>query len=211
MSRLHRVLIADDHALVAEGLSRLLQTEYEVVGIAVNGRALVADAARLRPDLAVLDIGMPELNGIEAARQINRIDANMRMVFVTQQVDLEYLRAALRTGALGYVAKQSASQELLTAMRMALLGRRYITPLLADAYQRSSGPGSSHADEVLTPRQREVLQMVAEGRTVKEISANLQISPKTVEFHKHALMNELGLRTTAELTRYALSQRIVFD
>jgi DNA-binding NarL/FixJ family response regulator len=207
-----RVLIADDHALLAEGIAGLLSREYEVVGIASNGRQLVQDAMRLRPDLIVLDISMPELNGIEAATQLSRTLPQAKLVFVTQMIDPQYLRAAFRAGASGYVAKQSASNELLIALRQAIAGTPYVTPLLQDkvAYAPASElRRDSSGVMTLTPRQREVLQLVAEGRTTREISVALKISPKTVEFHKKALMDETGLRTTAELTRYAILNGIV--
>ena len=207
------VLIADDHTLMAEGLSRLLGGDYRVVGTSPNGRRLLTDAAVLKPDVIVMDVGMPELNGIEAARQIGKMLPHTKMVFVTQRVDVQYLRAAFQAGAVAYVAKQSASDELLNAMQCATQGRPYITPLLRDALPKVSLRELRDSPEIiggsLTPRQREVLQLVAEGKTVKEISAALHISPKTVEFHKNALMNETGLRTTADLTRYALSRGIV--
>jgi DNA-binding NarL/FixJ family response regulator len=208
-----RVLIADDHALVAEGLSSLLAGKYQIVGISPNGRQLLADAAELKPDVIVLDIGMPELNGIEAAVQLRKTLPTAKLVFVTQQVDVQYLRAAFRAGGAAYVAKQSATQELLTAMERALTGEVYVTPLLKDALPNISLEELRQTTDVfareLTPRQREVLQLVAEGKTIKEISAALKISPKTVEFHKNALMNEIGLRTTADLTRYAISRGVI--
>lgn len=208
-----RILIADDHALVAEGLAKLLAAEYEVVGISRNGRALLDDVKRLNPDVICLDIGMPELNGIEAATQLASIAPRAKLVFITQQVDLQYLRAAFRAGARAYVAKQSASDELRAALHRVLAGKHYITPLLAEqspnlVHELQRNPAKFFTD-ALTPRQREVLQLVAEGKTVREISATLRISPKTVEFHKNGLMNELGLRTTADLTRYALANRII--
>lgn len=206
------VLIADDHALMAEGLARMLAGEYEVVGISQDGRKLIADAITLRPDLIVLDIGMPELNGIEAATRLSKLVPSAKLVFVTQQVDLQYLRAAFRAGGLGYVAKQTASDELLIALDRALHDVPYVTPLLKDALPAHSLTQLREQPEVLaaelTARQREVLQLVAEGKTVMEISAALKISPKTVEFHKTALMNETGLRTTADLTRYAIAHGI---
>jgi DNA-binding NarL/FixJ family response regulator len=207
-----RILIADDHALVAEGLRGLLSESYDIVGLSPNGRRLLVDAAILKPDLIVLDIGMPELNGIDAAVQLCKLLPAVKLVFVTQQIDVQYLRASFRAGATGYVAKQSASEELLVAIKSALMGQIYITPLLKDALPNVSlrelrEPTDVFAKE-LTPRQRQVLQLVAEGKTIKEISTALQISPKTVEFHKNALMNEIGLRTTADLTRYAISRGI---
>jgi DNA-binding NarL/FixJ family response regulator len=208
-----RVLIADDHALVAEGLKSLLADQYEVIGISPNGRRLLVDASTLRPDIIVLDIGMPELNGIDAALQLGKLVPEAKLVFVTQQIDIQYLRAAFRAGGVGYVAKQSAAHELLIAMKRALAGAVYVTPLLKDVFPDLSLRELRQSSDVfakeLTTRQREVLQLVAEGKTIKEISASLEISSKTVEFHKNALMNELGLRTTAELTRYAVSRGIV--
>lgn len=207
------VLIADDHGLMAEGLKSLLAEAYEVVGISPDGRRLLADAAALKPNVIVLDIGMPELNGIDAAVQLGRIVPDAKLVFVTQQVDVQYLRAAFRAGGVGYVAKQSATSELMIAIKRALAGQVYVTPLLRDALPHTTLQELRQSLDVfareLTPRQRQVLQLVAEGKTIKEISSALQISPKTVEFHKNALMNEIGLRTTADLTRYALSRGII--
>jgi len=208
-----RILIADDHALVAEGLKGLLAAKYEIVGISPNGRQLLVDAAALKPDVIVIDIGMPELNGIDAAVQLVKILPSAKLVFVTQQINIQYLRAAFRAGGICYVAKQSAARELLLAIERALNGEIYVTPLLKEAIPGLSLKDLRQSSDVfareLTPRQREVLQLVAEGKTIKEISASLQISPKTVEFHKNALMNEIGLRTTAELTRYAISRGLI--
>ncbi|WP_263418629.1 response regulator [Terriglobus albidus] len=208
-----RILIADDHPLVAEGLRQLLNAEYEVVGISSNGRSVLTDAIRLQPDIVLLDIAMPELNGIEAARRLRKLVPSAQIVFVTQQIDVQYLRAAFRAGGIGYCAKQSASTEILAAVRRAAAGKPYVTSLLKASLPSLSLQDLRQASDIfpdtLTPRQREVLQLVAEGKSVKEISASLNISSKTVEFHKSALMNELGIRTTAELTRYAISRGIV--
>jgi DNA-binding NarL/FixJ family response regulator len=207
------VLIADDHVLLAEGIASLLKTEFEVVGMVSNGRRLVEEALRLRPALIVLDISMPELNGIEAATQIHRALPQSKFIFVTQHIDPQYLRAAFRAGASGFVSKQSARNELLTAVHLVSAGKTFVTPLLEEVV--GFAPASELREEKrqrtdgLTCRQREVLQLVAEGRTTREISTALHISPKTVEFHKTALMNEIGLRTTAELTRYAIAHGIV--
>ena len=209
-----RLMIADDHALMLDGLTRLLSTEFDVVGTAADGRALIHAALTLRPDLIVLDIGMPELNGIETARQLAAQLPSTYLVVVTQQLDPDYLRAAFQAGVRAYVAKQSAATELLLAIRQVFQGTYYITPLVAAPEvngrmkQRPSDPADLFGAD-LTGRQREVLQLIAEGRSTKEISAALRISPKTVEFHKSGLMNELGVRTTAELTRYALSKGII--
>jgi DNA-binding NarL/FixJ family response regulator len=207
-----RVLIADDHALFAEGMARLLAADYDVVGISSNGRVLLDDALRLNPDLICIDVAMPELNGIEAAKQLAKIAPRAKTVIVTQQVDLHYLRAAFHAGARAYVAKQSACDELLEALRRVSRGGDYITPLLTERWPNLLFDLRSNPDKffsgTLTPRQREVLQLVAEGKSVREISAALNISPKTVEFHKNGIMSELGIRTTAGLTRYALENHI---
>jgi DNA-binding NarL/FixJ family response regulator len=157
---------------------------------------------------------MPQLNGIEAARRITKLLPTTRIVFITQQLDPAYVHAAFAAGAKGYVAKQSASKELVEAIHLALRDRYYVTPLMGEkATELAEMDSSKNPSEVfgaeLTPRQREVLQLVAEGKTTKEISAVLNISPKTVEFHRNSLMDELGVRTTAELTRYAISRGIV--
>jgi DNA-binding NarL/FixJ family response regulator len=209
-----RLLLADDHALMLEGLARLLESEYDIVGTATNGRTLLTEAERLQPDVIVLDIGMPELNGIEAARRLARSVPHARIVVVTQQLDPAYVHAAFTAGARAYVAKQSAASELLGAVRLAVQNRYYVTPLinsvaaeLASA-DRSRNPADLFGSR-LTPRQREVLQLIAEGKSSKEISTALNISAKTVEFHRNSLMDELGIRTIAELTRYAVSRGIV--
>lgn len=209
-----RLLLADDHALMLEGLLRLLSGEFEVVGTVTNGRALLEEAKRLNPDAVVLDVSMPELNGIEAARRLSTLLPATKLIFVTQQLDPAYLHAAFAAGAMAYVAKQSAAKELVDAIRMALDDRYYVTPLVEQAAAQTSPlhPAKNPAEMFgaeLTPRQREVLQLVAEGKSTKEISAALNISVKTVEFHRNNLMDELGVRTIAELTRYALSRGII--
>lgn len=208
------VLIADDHTLMLDGLTRLLAPEYDVVGVATNGRSLLEEAQRLRPDVIVVDVGMPEMNGIEAARRLAKTLPSSRVVFVTQQLAPEYLRAAFAAGARAYVAKQSAASELIEAIRIVLAGRYYVTPLAGSEPARivNLDPTQNPAElfgSKLTPRQREVLQLVAEGKSTKEISATLGVSTKTVEFHRNSLMDELGVRTIAELTRYAISQGMV--
>ncbi len=207
-----RLLLADDHALMLEGLLRLLSGEFEIVGKVTDGRAAVEEAKRLNPDVVVLDVSMPELNGIEAARQLNAILPSAKIVFVTQQLDPAYVHAAFAAGAMGYVAKQSAARELVEAIRMALNNRYYVTPLVrqtgAERNSANTNPAELFGAE-LTPRQREVLQLVAEGKSTREISTALNITVKTVEFHRNNLMDELGVRSIAELTRYAVSRGIV--
>jgi DNA-binding NarL/FixJ family response regulator len=210
-----RILIADDHVLVLEALCAILGREYEIAGTAKNGREAVEKAVQLKPDMVVLDVSMPELNGIEAMRQIQAAGCSAKTIFVTQQLEPAYIRAAFDAGAMGYVAKQSASSELLLAARMAISGRYYVTPLAKPKPGFDAGTRTSRVNPAemfgagLTTRQREVLQLVAEGKTTKEVALTLKISPKTVEFHRNAIMDQLGLRTTAELTRYALSHGII--
>jgi DNA-binding NarL/FixJ family response regulator len=212
-----RVLLADDHTLMLDGLIGILKREYEIAGTAENGRVLLEQARRVKPDLILLDVSMPELNGIETARKLQETAPEAKVVFVTQQLNPEYVRAAFQAGAMAYVAKQSAGSELLEALRLAMAGRYYVTPLVSprDAQglptrAAKGNPGSLFGAR-LTPRQREVLQLIAEGKSGKEISIALNISVKTVEFHRNAIANALSLRTTAELTRYAIAQGIVAD
>jgi DNA-binding NarL/FixJ family response regulator len=207
-----RLVIADDHPLVAEGIKSMLAPDYDVVGVAANGRDLLESVAKLSPDLVCLDISMPEMNGLQAAVRLSELYPKLKIVFVTQQLDLPYVKAAFRAGAAGYVCKQSASEEIHTAVKQVLSGRRFLTPLIA-ADQFTPEEFERNLDLVfmdrLTERQREVLQLTAAGKTIREIADVLSISTKTVEFHKNMLMNELGLRTTAELTRYAVAHRLV--
>lgn len=211
--RKYRVLIADDHLLMAEGIARLLESEYDIVGVVSSGPAAMEAASRLLPDIICLDISMPGANGIQVAVELHAAVPRAKVVIVTQQLELPYLRAAFRAGAVGYVAKQSAAVELVTALKAALEGKSYVTSLLSEAASGMRNELTADLTQVntdtLTCRQREVLTLIAEGRTSKEIATLLHISPKTVEFHKQALTNELGLHTTAELTRYAVAHQIV--
>jgi DNA-binding NarL/FixJ family response regulator len=208
-----RILIADDHRLVVAGLSKLLEKDFDIVAVASNGRELLELAEQYRPDAILLDISMPMLNGIEATRQICRTVPKTKIIVLTQQTGKEYVQAALQAGARGYVVKQSAPTELLAALREVLAGRFYITRLvipkdIASLLDNGSNPLVWFASQ-LTPRQREVLQLVGEGKSGKEIADILQISVMTVEFHKTKLMDQLGLHTTAELTRYAIEHGII--
>ncbi len=202
-----RVLLADDHKIVVEGLRSLLEAEFELVGTVEDGWAMVAAAAELRPDVIVADISMPLLNGIEAARQIKKADSGAKIVFLTMHPDVTYATRAFEAGASGYVLKHSASSELVTAIREALKGRTYVTPMIAKDVLQSFMDRSHKREDVfykLTPRQREVLQLVTEGRSAKEIASLLNVSPRTVEFHKYRMMEDLGLRTNAELIQFAI-------
>ena len=207
-----RVLLADDHKIVLEGLRSLLQSEFEIVGEVEDGRTLVAEAERLRPDLVVADISMPNLNGIDAARRIKKIDKRIRIVFLTMHADVTYAAGAFEAGASGFVLKHSAPQELVSAMREAMKGQTYVTPMIAGdligAFQ-SGAPLKGELKAALSPRQREVLQLIAEGKSIKEIAAILRISTRTAEFHKYRIMEQLNIKTSAELVQYAVKHGII--
>lgn len=209
------VLIADDHPLVAEGIASVLRSEFDVLGSCLNGRDLIAQAEQLRPNLITIDIGMPGLNGIEAAIRLKSSCPHSRLVCVTQQNDIEYLLAALRAGVMGFVSKQDIPGELVDALRTVSQGRLYITPSLRDAYNtlaRENPERLRSSRSPLTSRQREVLQLIAEGKSTKEIAENLDVSVKTVEFHRSSIAEVLGLHSVAELTRYAIRHRVTgFD
>lgn len=202
-----RILIADDHILVQEGLNKLLKTHFELAGTARNGRELIAIARRLKPDIILLDISMPELNGFEAAKRLRRSVPDARLIFLTMHDEADYVAEALRFGASGYILKRSTASELIEAIQKVYSGGSYITPLVK-IFSESLSLKRKAAD-ILTSRQREVLQLIAEGKCPKEISSRLGISVRTVEFHKYSIMRRLGLNTIAELTRYAVRQRLI--
>jgi DNA-binding NarL/FixJ family response regulator len=206
-----RVLIADDHRILAEGLRGLLEPEFEVVGVVADGRELVAAAQAQRPDVIVADVTMPSLNGIDAAARARAAGVGAKVVFLTMHRDVAYARRAMEAGAAGFVLKQAAAVELVTAVREALLGRTYVTPLIAgellQSYRECARPREpAHR---LTIRQREVLQLVAEGRSAKEVAAVLKISVRTAEVHKARVLEALGLGSTAELVQYAIRNAII--
>ena len=203
-----RVLLADDHALVLEGFKKLLEEHCQVVGSVEDGRALLDAAKRLQPDIVVLDISMPKLNGLDAARRLRKMVPQPRLIFVTVHADQDYVTQAFKAGASAYLLKRSAGSELLQAIDAVKNDNYYITSLIAkDLVQAAIADTASGADgqDRLPIRQREILQLVAEGATLKEIASTLGLSPKTVEYHKAKLMEQLGLHTTAELTKYALA------
>lgn len=214
MSRLlrPRVLLADDHRMVAEGLKSLLSPEFELLDVVEDGRALVAAARKLRPDVIVADITMPHLNGIDALAPLKKDNPEVKVVFLTMHQEVAYARRALEAGASGYVLKHSAPAELIAAMRAALNGQTYISPVLAGEVFQAMQQGPEKASDPaakLTPRQREILQLLAEGRSAKEIADALAISPRTVEFHKYQMMESLGLHHSAELVHFAIKHGIV--
>jgi DNA-binding NarL/FixJ family response regulator len=207
-----RVLLADDHRMIAEALKSLLEQEFELVGVVEDGRQLVETARHLRPDVIVADITMPHLNGIDALTQLKRDNPDVRVVFLTMHKDAAYARRALDAGARGYVLKHSAQAELFLAVRAALDGETYISPMLAGEIFQDLKVSPDHPTNpvgVLTPRQREILQLFAEGVSTKEIASRLDISPRTVEFHKYQLMDSLNLQSSAELIHFAIKNGIV--
>jgi len=211
MSRL-RVLLADDHRMFSEGIARLLESQFEIVGIVENGRDLIAGAKRLQPDVILVDISMASLNGIEAARRIQKIPNPPKIVFLTMHEDATYVAAAFQAGGSGYVLKRSAPPEIITAVREAMRGRTYVSSLVDRGLVEILMKRIAHPEKVrpeLTSRQREILQLLAEGKSAKEISGILNISARTVEFHKYRIMATTGVRTIADLTRYAITHGIV--
>ena len=211
-ARRPRVLIADDHLLVAEALTSLLKDEFDLVGVVEDGRALVEAADTLRPDVIVADITMPHLNGIDALLLLRKRGDRVPVVFLTMHRDVTFARRALEAGASGLVLKHSASVELIAALRAALEGRTYLTPQLAGEVLESMKQGPERAKDpaaALTLRQREVLELLAEGRSAKEIAARLSISTRTVEFHKYQMMEALGLHTSADLIHFAIKHGLV--
>jgi len=205
-----RVLLADDHDLLLGAFAKLLEGECEIVGQVSDGRALVSAAERLKPDIVVLDIAMPLLNGLEAGRQIKRTQRHVKLIYLTMNEDADLAAEAFKLGASGYLLKRSAASELATAIREVMLGRSYVTPLvtegLVDALQTSGKQGPA---QELTDRQREVLQLLAEGHSMKEVAGLMSVTPRTVAFHKYQMMKQLKVTSTAELIQYAVKHHIV--
>jgi len=203
-----RILLADDHAMLLEAFRALLEPEFDVVGTATDGRSLLEECTRLRPDVVVVDVGMPLLNGLDAGRQIKAQQRSVKLIYLTMNPEPDLASEALRLGASGYVLKSSAAGELKQAIHEALRGRSYITPLIT---QDVVGLLLEHRERPveLTARQREVLQLLAEGRSMKEAAAILSVTPRTVAFHKYRMMEQLHLKTSAELVQYAVKHGIV--
>ena len=206
-----RVLLADEHRLLREALTQLLQPGCDVVGTAADGRALLAAAAELRPDIVVLDVVLPLLNGLDAARQLRRVLPGVKVIFLTMCEDADLAAEAFRMGASGYVLKNSGASELLLAVQEVFQGRLYVTPPAArgmvDSPRRAPEPPKKAGE--LSPRRREVLQLLAEGHTMKETARILKITPRTVAFHKYGMMEEHGIKSNAELVHFAVRRRVV--
>jgi DNA-binding NarL/FixJ family response regulator len=206
-----RVLLADDHKIVAQGLESLLKESFTFVGAVSDGRALLDAAVRLKPDVVVTDISMPILNGLDAVRQFRNRGVEAKVVFLTMHADANLAAEAFRAGGSAFLLKQSAGEELVQAIGEILQGRAYLTPLIAkDMITVLMEAKEDRGEEnKLTPRQREVLQLIAEGKTMKEVAGILNISTRTAETHKYEMMQVVGVKTTAELIKHAIRLRMV--
>jgi DNA-binding NarL/FixJ family response regulator len=209
MKRRTRVLLADDHAIVAEGLATLLKSHFDLVGTVGNGNELVDSARKIRPDVIVADIAMPVLSGLEALRRLKAARSDAKVIFLTMHADAQLATEAFRGGASGYVLKQSAGEELIAAIQEVLQGRTYLTPLMTKDVIANFTESTPRPAVKLTPRQREVLRLIAEGKRMKEIGAILELSTRTVESHKYEMLRNLGMESTAELVRYAIQIGLV--
>lgn len=207
-----RVLIADDHTLVVEAFKKLLDPEVEVVGTVADGRALLTVALELKPDIILIDLGMPLLNGMDAGQELKRRLPRSKLIVLTMSEDYDLAADAMRHWASAYLLKKSAGSELLKAIREVLKGKSYVTPKVAqhllDEFVRDPRPDRA---KHLTPRQREVLQLLAEGRTMKEAAAILNVATRTVAFHKYRIMEEFGMKTNSDLVRFAIREHIVTE
>ena len=206
-----RILLADDHTLFCNLLRDLLEPEYEVVGSMSDGRELLKAADSLRPDVVLLDIGMPSLNGLDAGRRLKQANPRVKLIYLTMNNNIEYAREAIQAGASAFILKNSKSSELLHAIRDALKGVSYMAPEIRRALNEVflRDPKAVDRPQHLTDRQREVLQMLAEGRSLREIASLLQISYRTVRFHKVRIMEELGISKNAELVKYAIKHGMI--
>ncbi len=205
------ILLADDHTMICEGLRKMLEPEFEVIGCVKDGHALLKTAADLKPDVVLVDVGMPLLNGLDAARELKKQLPRVKLIFVTMNHDPDIASEALKLGASGYLLKDSEGEELLKAVRIAVRGNSYVTQQIRDAMEESfvRDPRALGRPKELSDRQREVLQMLAEGRPMQEVADVLHISRRTVRFHKHQIMEELNFKNNAELVQYAVKHSIV--
>ena len=196
-----RLLLADDHVMFAEGLRSLLRDEFELLGTVANGKELVEATLESKPEIILVDISMPVLNGFDAVREIRKSGSDTKVIFLTMHNDATLLAEALRCGASGYILKQAAGEELVNAIREVAQGNHYISPLVTSLPPPSK---TKQAKRTITPRQREVMELISQGLTMKEIAAELKISTRTAETHKYEIMETLGVETTAELIRYCM-------
>lgn len=207
---LARLLLADDHKLLAEACKSILEPEYQVIGVVTDGRELLKAAMALKPDVVLADIGMPHLNGLDAGEQIKKKLRSTKLVFLTMNASAEVAAEAFRRGASAYVLKQSAADELLTAIRSVVRGESYLSPLIArETVNYLLNQGKTMSDQPrITKRQSEILQLLAEGMSMKEVAAVLELKPGTVAFHKYRMMEALGVKTNAELLEYAIKRKM---
>ena len=205
-----RILLADDHTLVVEAFKKLLEPEFEIVGIVADGKTLLTAALALKPDVAVIDIGMPLLNGMDAGRELRKLAPQIKLIALTMSEDYQLAAEALRQWASGYLLKKSAASELVKAIREVLKGKPYVTPRVAkhvfDEFLREPRP--DHI-KTLTPRQREVLQLLAEGHTMKEVATLLHVTTRTIAFHKYRIMEDFGIHTNADLVKFAIKEHVL--
>ena len=206
-----RILLADDHTMICAGLQKLLEPEYEVVGCVGDGCALLKAAEELNPDLVLVDVRMPLLNGLDAARQLKKLMPRLKLIFLTMNPDSDLASEALGIGASGYLLKNSQGHDLLQAVRDVLSGMSYVTPQLRQQMEERflRDPRTANHPKHLTPRHREIVQLLAEGRSPKEIASILEISIRTVRFHKYQIMKELGITSNAELVQYAIKHALI--
>lgn len=206
-----RLILADDHTILVQAFTKILEPLYDVVGCAADGRALIEMATQLKPDVVVLDIGMPLMNGLEAGLRLKQEMPQVKLVFLTMNDDPDLALEAMRSGGSAYLLKISATEELLLAIRGALRGELYVTPLIARAMQNSfvKNPEATRQQKNITPRQREVVQLLAEGKSMKQVADVLNITERTVAFHKYRVMNAMNLGSSAELVQYAIKSRIL--
>jgi DNA-binding NarL/FixJ family response regulator len=208
---LPRIMLADDHTMLVEAFRKLLEPHCEIVGTVTDGRALLETAPQLKPAVIIVDIAMPLMNGLEAGLRLKELMPTLKLIFLTMNEDPELAMEAMRSGASGYLLKSSAGSELIRAIEMALKGKTYVTPQIARGMEKAfiNNPVSKVRDKTLTPRQREVVHLLAEGKSMKEIASVLNVTPRTVAFHKYRVMEVLSIKTTAELIQYAIKSRIL--
>jgi DNA-binding NarL/FixJ family response regulator len=206
-----RVMLADDHTILVEAFRKLLEPHFEIVGTVSDGMALLEAAPQVKPDVIIIDIAMPLLNGLEAALRLKKQMPSVKMIFLTMNEDPDLAVDAMGSGASGYLLKSSAASELVRAIQLSLKGKTYVTPLIARGMQNSfiRDPRPKNRAKALTPRQREVVQLLAEGKSMKEVAGVLNVTPRTVAFHKYRVMQELHIGTTAELIQFAIKSHIL--
>jgi DNA-binding NarL/FixJ family response regulator len=206
-----RIMLADDHTILLEAFRKLLEPRFEIVGMVSDGRALLDAAPNLKPDVIVVDVGMPLMNGLEAGLRLKEMMPSAKIIFLTMNDDPDLAVNAMRSGASGYLLKRSAAAELIHAIQLSLKGKSYVTPQIARGMEKAfiNNPNPKDRAKALTPRQREVVQLLAEGKSMKEVASVLNVTPRTVAFHKYRVMEELNLQSTAELVQFAMKSRIL--